>query len=175
MTVRDAPEPLLAPPGGDPLAGVTVRPGAAADLPGAEALMAEAFDSRFGEAWRAGQIAQTMAAPGGRLLVMVRGEAQLLGFSLTRIIAGEAELLLLAIAPQARRAGLGDWLLASAMTDAQRRGAAEMFLEVREDNHAARRLYASRGFVEVGQRPGYYRGEGLRRHHAVSMRRRLDA
>ncbi len=177
MTLPAATPPdLAAPASGPPVAlplGVSVRPGESADLPAVEALMVEAFDPRFGEAWRAGQIGQAMAAPGGRLLAMRRHEA-LVGFSLARILAGEAELLLLAIAPVARGAGLGGWLLASAMADARSHGAAEMFLEVREDNHAARRLYASRGFVEVGRRPGYYRGEGQRRHHAVSMRRRLD-
>jgi ribosomal-protein-alanine N-acetyltransferase len=41
--------------------------------------------------------------------------------------------------------------------EGRRRGALNMYLEVRESNDAARRLYASRGFLEIGRRRGYYR------------------
>jgi ribosomal-protein-alanine N-acetyltransferase len=34
---------------------------------------------------------------------------------------------------------------------------AQLFLEVRTSNDAARALYASRGFVPVGRRRAYYR------------------
>jgi ribosomal-protein-alanine N-acetyltransferase len=48
-------------------------------------------------------------------------------------------------------------LLAALVDEARRRGARALFLEVADDNTAARRLYAARGFVQVGRRANYYR------------------
>ncbi len=68
-----------------------------------------------------------------------------------RLGAGEeAEILTLAVAPESRRAGIGLALTNAAMANALVRGAREMFLEVAEDNHAARRLYTKLGFAEAG-------------------------
>ena len=82
------------------------------------------------------------------------------GRVLARIAAEEAEILTLAVAPAARRQGLGRALLLAAMEEAARRGAREMFLEVAAANPAARALYAACGFTEVGLRRGYYAGGG---------------
>ena len=46
--------------------------------------------------------------------------------------------------------------------------AAEVFLEVRTDNEAARALYEAAGFAVVGLRPRYYRPSGADAH---TMRR----
>lgn len=78
------------------------------------------------------------------------------GLVLARNAADEAELLTLAVVPAARRAGRGAALLRAALAEAQRRGAAAMFLEVGSRNAAARSLYARAGFLQVGQRRGYY-------------------
>jgi len=56
-----------------------------------------------------------------------------------------------------RRQGIGASLLDAALAEGRRRGAQNMYLEVRESNSAARRLYASRGFEELGRRRGYYK------------------
>jgi ribosomal-protein-alanine N-acetyltransferase len=53
------------------------------------------------------------------------------------------------------------------IAEARRRGASEVLLEVREDNDAARGLYASEGFTVLGRRRGYYE-QG--RVDAVTMR-----
>lgn len=73
-----------------------------------------------------------------------------------RVVAGEAELLTLAVAPPARRRGLARTLLARFDTEAAARAATTAFLEVAEDNAAARALYAGAGWRPVGRRPGYY-------------------
>ncbi|SDB69748.1 GNAT family N-acetyltransferase [Belnapia rosea] len=78
------------------------------------------------------------------------------GLVLARAAAGEAEILTLAVAPAARRQGLGAMLLAGAMQGAVLRGAGEMFLEVAAGNAAALALYRSAGFAEVGRRRRYY-------------------
>ncbi|MGZ9113420.1 MAG: ribosomal protein S18-alanine N-acetyltransferase [Brevundimonas sp.] len=86
------------------------------------------------------------------------------GFILMRTVADEAEILTLAVRPQARRRGLGAELVARGAAEAAARGATRLFLEVAEDNGAARALYARAGFTEAGRRPRYYaRADGSRR------------
>ena len=80
------------------------------------------------------------------------------GFVLARAVAGEAEILTLAVAPAARGKGLGRALLQAAISKAQALGAQTMFLEVGADNPAALALYAGLGFTKVGDRKGYYQG-----------------
>ena len=80
------------------------------------------------------------------------------GFVLARAAGGEAEILTLAVAPQARGKGLGRALLKAAIVRARELGAESMFLEVGADNPAALALYAGLGFVKVGGRKGYYDG-----------------
>ncbi len=76
------------------------------------------------------------------------------GFVVWRHVApGEAEILNLAVAPGHRRRGVASRLLAPLL---QRRGVT-WYLEVRESNRAARRLYEKLGFRDVGRRPLYYR------------------
>ncbi len=81
------------------------------------------------------------------------------GFVLARVAADEAEVLTLAVMPEARRAGLGRALMVAAMEAAVVRGAAAMLLEVAEGNGAARGLYAALGFSVVGRRRRYYGAE----------------
>jgi len=78
------------------------------------------------------------------------------GFILARVAADEAEILTLAVLPEARRQGVGGTLLAQAMATAAARGASAMFLEAAEHNAAARALYAAAGFAEAGRRKRYY-------------------
>ncbi|MFN3527237.1 MAG: GNAT family N-acetyltransferase [Paracoccus sp. (in: a-proteobacteria)] len=93
------------------------------------------------------------------------------GFLLGRALAGEAELLTLAVDPDARRAGIGSDLTAEFATAARAAGATDAFLEVASDNAAARALYAAQGWLEAGLRRGYY-GPGV---DAVVMRLALGA
>ena len=80
------------------------------------------------------------------------------GFVIARVAGDEAEILTLAVAPEARGQGLGRALLNAAIVEAQRRGAGAIFLEVGTDNPAALALYAGLGFANVGSRKGYYGG-----------------
>jgi ribosomal-protein-alanine N-acetyltransferase len=74
--------------------------------------------------------------------------------------AGEAEILTLAVAPRARRQGVGAALVDAAGAAALLRGAASMHLEVAEANAPARALYKKLGYAEAGRRDAYYEGEG---------------
>lgn len=81
------------------------------------------------------------------------------GFIVARVAGDEAEILTLAVAPGARRRGLGRDLLAAAARRATAQGAKAMFLEVGVGNAAALALYAGAGFLRVGQRKSYYNGQ----------------
>jgi len=79
------------------------------------------------------------------------------GYAVAWYVADESELGNLAVAAEWRRRGLGRWLLDWALSMAVERGAARIFLEVRDSNQGAQDLYARRGFVQVGLRRRYYR------------------
>jgi ribosomal-protein-alanine N-acetyltransferase len=101
------------------------------------------------------------------------GGRKLQGFILSRLVLDEAEILTIVVDPAARRAGLGQALLASNIAELTRRSAAWLFLEVDEDNVAARGLYARFGFIQVGERKAYYGKADGTRGAALILRRDL--
>jgi ribosomal-protein-alanine N-acetyltransferase len=106
--------------------------------------------------WSALAFAQLQASPG----IFTLGDAH--GFVMARALAGEAEVLTLAIAPEARRAGLARRLMTAFHLHAQKAGAEAAFLEVAIDNTPAITLYLSLGYAQVGTRRGYFKtAEGL--------------
>ena len=105
----------------------------------------------------------------GTSLLLARAGDEPAAFSLTRMIADEAELLLLAVRPRFARNGIGRGLLLTAMDEARARGVKFMHLEVRSDNDAIR-LYDAVGFSQVGVRPGYYRGNDGKVRDALTYR-----
>lgn len=121
----------------------------------APAVLAELHRSCFAAPWSETEFAALLGQPG----VVAAAEAE--GFILIRVAADEAEILTLAVRPDARRRGLGRRLVEAGARAAAGRGAARLFLEVAEDNVAARALYGAAGFVEAGRRRAYYpRPEG---------------
>jgi [ribosomal protein S18]-alanine N-acetyltransferase len=80
------------------------------------------------------------------------------GFILSRIAAGEAEILSVAVAPQWRGRGFARPLLDLHLGRLAGLGARTVFLEVDEHNAPAVGLYRKAGFYEVGRRRGYYDG-----------------
>lgn len=80
-----------------------------------------------------------------------------------RVVAGEAELLDVAVAPDMRRKGLARTLMAAAETHARTAGCARIVLEVAEDNTGAQAFYDHAGYARIGTRSGYYlRPDGSR-------------
>jgi len=79
-----------------------------------------------------------------------------------------------AVRPELRGAGVGGRLVEAALESARADGAESVFLEVAEDNPNARRLYAGRGFEEVGRRPAYYPRPGAGAVDALVLRRALN-
>ncbi|HEY1747580.1 MAG TPA: ribosomal protein S18-alanine N-acetyltransferase [Xanthobacteraceae bacterium] len=78
------------------------------------------------------------------------------GFILSSLVAGEAEILSVAIAPAYRGRGYARPLLDTHLRRLAGLGARAVFLEVGEENAPACRLYRRAGFREVGRRQGYY-------------------
>ena len=97
------------------------------------------------------------------------------GFALGRVVADEAELLTIAVAPEARRNGEGRALLDGFLRTARARGAGTAFLEVAADNAAALALYRWSGFAEAGRRRGYYHSPGNPPVDALVMVKSLAA
>lgn len=125
----------------------------------------------FARAWRPAEVAAVAAMPGA--FAAIAGEAQhLSGFVLGRSAADEAEIVSLAVHPALRRRGVGFALLSSSAVFAASAGAVALFVDVADDNAAARALYDKVGFQEVGRRPGYYE-DG--RRDAIVMKRSLGA
>ncbi|MFF1878244.1 ribosomal protein S18-alanine N-acetyltransferase [Leifsonia sp. NPDC058230] len=73
----------------------------------------------------------------------------------------EGDIQTIAVAPAARRNGLGRTLMLALIGEARKRGAREVFLEVRADNPGAQTLYRQLGFEEIGVRPRYYQPDGV--------------
>jgi ribosomal-protein-alanine N-acetyltransferase len=142
-----------------------------ADLSAITRIHAASFD----DAWSASMLRRILSMPGAQGLVARNGTGEdIVGFALSRIAGGECELLSLAVDPAQRRQGIGRRLLLAAIEWAERGRAMALFLEVAEDNAAARQLYALHGFTPVGRRPDYYRLKDGTTVAALTMRRELD-
>jgi [ribosomal protein S18]-alanine N-acetyltransferase len=89
-------------------------------------------------------------------LIAATLQGQLAGYAITWTIMDQAELGNVAVTPDARRRGTGRMLVEAALRRVRARGARECFLEVRESNAGARRLYESLGFDVIGRRRRYY-------------------
>ena len=99
------------------------------------------------------------AGIGPERLVLVAyeaGDGALSGFLVARRVADEWELENIVVASEARRKGLGKRLLAALLAHADETKCASVFLEVRESNAAARRLYEQAGLQPIGLRKSYY-------------------
>jgi len=133
-------------------AGLCIRPTVAADVPAMASIEALAFT----DPWPETSFLELLAHPSSRMAT-ASDESGVVGYCIMLRAADEAEIANIATAPGARRRGIGARLLDDAIAAGATAGVVALFLEVRESNTAARALYASRGFLAVGRRRGYYR------------------
>jgi ribosomal-protein-alanine N-acetyltransferase len=99
---------------------------------------------------------------------------RLIGFIMSRLAAGEAEILSVAVTASYRRKGLARRMLNLHMGRLSGIGTRVLFLEVGESNVAALKLYRRAGFTEAGRREGYYAAADGKRATALLLRRDLS-
>jgi [ribosomal protein S18]-alanine N-acetyltransferase len=132
-----------------------IRRAIPADIPAMMALEKHAATAAH---WSAEQYETAFSgeAP-SRVVLIIEEEAGVQGFITGRALDEEWEIENIAVGGPARRRGLGTRLLGEFLDLARGRGADAVFLEVRESNLAARRLYEKWAFEESGRRKRYYR------------------
>ena len=104
----------------------------------------QSFASELGLAWSNVQVAEDV------------GDGTVVGLLVWWLVAGEIQLQNLATRSDRQRRGVGAWLMAHLLEEAEKLGATRIQLEVRSSNVAALALYRKLGFEVVGERPGYY-------------------
>jgi ribosomal-protein-alanine N-acetyltransferase len=112
---------------------------------------------------------QQGAEAGQTILVAEEGD-EIRGFLVSRWVAGEGEILNMAVAPAWRRKGIASQLLGVALEEARTRHVERIYLEVRESNGAAISFYARHGFARSGGRANYYSNPT---ENAVLMEKKL--
>jgi [ribosomal protein S18]-alanine N-acetyltransferase len=104
--------------------------------------------------WTRGNFADSLRA--GYQCCTLRLGAELAGYFVLMVAAGEAHLLNLSVAAPRQRSGYGSLMLREAAKHARSLGARSLFLEVRPSNRGAQALYTRFGFKKVAVRRGYY-------------------
>ncbi len=152
---------------------VRLEAGTFDDLDDVIEIMEAAFGSKYGEAWTRSQCAGILPMAGVSLmLARDSDDGRAIGFSLSRGVADEAELLLLAVIPGRHRQGIGSRLLDDFMGRAGADGAVRVHLEVRDGNPAVA-MYRASGFSPIGRRRNYYHAADGRRYDALTLARNL--
>jgi ribosomal-protein-alanine N-acetyltransferase len=144
-------------------------------MPGDLAAIARIEQASFSDPWTDDALATAL----DRMVMLVAAEdegsgdgaAGVVGYVVALVVAPDAEVADLAVAPEARRRGVGRVLLARALDVLAELEVRAVHLEVRESNRAARTLYESAGFRSVGRRKAYYRQPV---EDALLLRREID-
>lgn len=136
-----------------------IRPATIEDLPAIMALERASFPT---DAWSEPMMREELASPHGHYLVLEQAR-RVAGYAGLRAPKGAADgdVQTIAVAADARGLGSGRALLRALLDAARDRGVREVFLDVRDDNPVAQRLYRSEGFAEVGRRPRYYQPDDV--------------
>lgn len=148
---------------------VRIMTGTSDDLDAVMVVMESAFGDRFGEAWTRSQLSGILPMTGVELSIAADpASGEVVGFSLTRTVADESELLLIAVREDRHRRGIGRKLLDHFSQSAKVAGLARIHLEVRDGNPAIA-MYSAAGFTAIGRRRNYYLGSDGRRFDAITL------
>lgn len=140
----------------------------AADLPAVMAIERATFPL---DAWSEGMLRGELAdQPRTRHYVVALLEEEIVGYAGLAAAADQADVQTIAVLEAHQGKGIGSAMLTELLAEAVRRGAIEVFLEVRADNPRARSVYERFGFEEIGVRRRYY-DDGT---DAIVMKRKLD-
>ncbi len=114
--------------------------------------------------WHADEIASLLNNSCNRLYVAHEDDfknASLKAFLLVTFVAGEAEILAIAVDPHHQRCGVASQIMKRMIQDCEQAGIGHIMLEVAETNKAAQSLYHTLTFVKVGYRLQYYTFDGI--------------
>jgi len=128
----------------------------------------EIAEASFPDPWSEAGFLSELKADG--VFYAAFNEGRLDGYLVLRSMGDTCEVLDVAVAPEARRTGIGEAMLATAVQYAREHGAEKVWLEVRAGNAPALGLYEKYGFLRVGLRKNYYAGPP---EDAVLMERKL--
>jgi len=95
---------------------------------------------------------------------------EILGYCGFLYVLDEAEIPNVCVKASARGQGIGKQMMTVLIDEAAKLGMAVLFLEVRESNSPARRLYEGLGFEQIGMRKNFYEQPV---EHAVLMSKTL--
>ena len=119
----------------------------------------EIENASFTSPWTAGMFLETLASTAGEGYVL-ESRAKILGYMIFYSLQDEAHILNIAVAPHVRGHGHGEKILAETIALFRERGIRDIYLDVREGNHSARKLYLKLGFHTIGRRKKYYSESG---------------
>ena len=122
-------------------------------------LLADAESACFPhDPWNERTIGEALANPACMAYMLYDTQlTKLIAYGILHVCLDEGDVAKIAVIPEMRGKGLGGALLDLILSDIREKGVANVFLEVRESNSAARGLYLSRGFEEIGMRRRYYK------------------
>lgn len=128
------------------------------------ALEAEVFAE---DPWTPYMIAEELSSPASRYWVATDDAGDVVGYGGVKVGGDQADVMTIGVRSHARGRGYGGAILDTLLDWSREAGAREIFLDVRPSNEGAIGLYESRGFVEIGRRPRYFRNPV---EEAVEMR-----
>ena len=125
------------------------------------------FSAPWSEASVAGELDNPLS-----VWLVCEDQGRVLGYVGSQTVLEESDMMNIAVLPEARRAGIGEWLILSLIELLKDRGSRSLALEVRASNTPAISLYKKLGFLQVGRRPNYYRSP---REDALILRKEWQA
>ena len=128
------------------------------------ALEAEVFAE---DPWTPYMIAEELSSPASRYWIATDASGDVVGYGGVKVGGDQADVMTIGVRSHARGRGYGGAILDTLLDWSREAGAREIFLDVRPSNEGAIGLYESRGFVEIGRRPRYFRNPV---EEAVEMR-----
>ena len=145
----------------------TLRAAGTGDLELFAALEAEVFSE---DPWTPYMIAEELSSPASRYWIATDDSGDVVGYGGAKVGGDQADVMTIGVRTHARGQGIGATILDALLAWSREAGAREIFLDVRPSNESAIHLYETRGFVEIGRRPRYFRNPV---EEAVEMRASL--
>jgi [ribosomal protein S18]-alanine N-acetyltransferase len=136
--------------------GATIREMTAGDIPPVMVIERSSFITP----WTEGMFRSQLRFRDRAINLVLVENGTVAGYAAAWIAYDEIHLLSIAVAPAARRRGLGGEILGAVLERGKARGAVRAILEVREGNAAARAFYRMHGFIDIGTRRRYYSDTG---------------